>query len=369
MKNSFGNTVTVTVFGESHGPFIGATLDGLSPGVKVDEEYISNIMLQRAPFGTISTQRHESDKAEIISGVFNGYTEGTPITVIIKNENTVSKDYSYLKLIPRPGHADYTAEVKYNGYQDYRGGGHFSGRTTCGIAALGAICRTALLSKGIKIGTHISEIHGIEDKCFCDFESDIDAVNGKQFAVLDDSIGEKMQEEINFARRNSDSVGGVLETAIIGLEAGVGEPWFDSIESMLSHALFAIPGVKGVSFGDGFSLASMYGSEANDSLFYENEKVKFRTNSNGGINGGISNGMPITIKTAVKPTPSISKEQDSVNLETKKNAILTVSGRHDPCIVHRVRSVVDALCAITLCDFLETKHGINYFCEDRYERS
>ncbi len=360
MKNTFGNNVTVTVFGESHGKGIGAVIDGLPAGILVDEEFINFQLSLRRPQGDISTPRVETDNFIIYSGVFGGYTTGTPICIVIPNENTQSKDYSEIKSKMRPSHADYTAHIKYNGYEDYRGGGHFSGRVTASIVAAGAIAINALNKKGIYIGTHIARCAGVDDAVFNDYSEDITALNKKTFAVIDASAEELMKSSISEAKANGDSVGGVLETAVIGLPEGVGEPWFDTIEGMLSHALFSIPAVKGVEFGAGFSLADMYGSTANDELYYDNGKVLTKTNHNGGINGGITNGMPVIFRCAVKPTPTIHKVQNTIDINLKENVEFLSGGRHDPCIVHRARVVIDSIAALVLCDILTGRFGTDW---------
>ncbi len=350
----------ITVFGESHGEAIGAVLDGIAPGIPVDYDFIANKLSLRRPVGAISTPRVEKDNFIIESGVFEGYTTGTPICILIPNENTISKDYSENRSKARPGHADYTAFAKYHGFEDYRGGGHFSGRITAAIVAAGAIALKALETKGIKIGTHISRLAKISDISFNDIEKDIDALNNKSFAVLDNQVADKMQESIINAKSEGESVGGVLETAIFGFPAGCGEPWFDSMESLLSHALFSVPAVKGVEFGAGFSISDMLGSQANDRFYTENGKIKTETNNNGGINGGISNGMPIIFRCAVKPTPTIGKKQDTVDFINKENTEIISGGRHDPCIVHRARVVVDSITAIVLCDILSGRYGTDW---------
>lgn len=360
MKNTFGLSITVTLFGESHGEAIGAVLDGLAPGIKIDKDYIEKKLSQRRPSGKISTARVEADSYQIVSGVFNGYTTGTPLAIIIKNENTNSKSYEKLQSTPRPGHADYSARCKYHGFQDFRGGGHFSGRITAALVAVGAILASALAHKGIYIGTHILKLHGVKDRSFINFEEDIALLSESSFPALTDEAKEKMTEQITNAAKNGDSVGGVLESVIIGLDAGIGEPYFDSMESIISHMLFSIGGIKGIEFGSGFDMADMLGSEANDAFEMHNGKVVTKTNHNGGINGGITNGMPILIRSAVKPTPSIFKEQDSVNLKTFENEKLTIEGRHDPAIIHRVRSVVDAALAIAVADMLSVRYGTDY---------
>ena len=360
MKNTFGTSVAVTLFGESHGEYIGATIDGLAPGIEIHHEYISHMLTQRRPAGKISTPRKEKDEYKIGSGVINGKTTGTPITILIPNENVKSGDYAQMKTVARPSHADYTADCKYHGFQDSRGGGHFSGRITAALVAAGAICKCALEQKGIIIGTHVKKCAGIQDREFEDLSSDIQILNKSTFAVLDEARGEKMQEAILAAASEGDSVGGVLETAIIGMPVGVGEPWFDTVESMLSHMLFSIPAVKGVEFGAGFAIADMRGSKANDPLRTEHGAVVSTSNNNGGINGGITNGMPILFRTAIKPTPTIFKPQDTIDFRTMTDAVLEPKGRHDPAIVHRARIVQDAAAAIVLCDAMALRYGTDW---------
>ena len=360
MKNSFGNSIVITLFGESHGDYIGAVLDGLAPGIKIDREYISTKLALRRPHGNISSARVEADEFQIVSGEARGFSTGAPLCILIPNTNKKSADYGEAMDMPRPSHADYTAHVKYHGFEDHRGGGHFSGRLTAALVAAGAILGCALEEKGIKIGSHIQELHGAYDRSFEDYESDIDLLNSKQFPTLTDNAEASMVKEIEKAKDLGDSVGGILESAIIGLPAGVGEPWFDSMESMLSHALFSIPAVKGVEFGLGFAFADVYGSEANDAFEIEGEKIVTKTNNNGGINGGITNGMPITFRTVIKPTPTIFKDQASVSLSKMENAILKSGGRHDPAIIHRARAVVDAVAAIVMADMLTVRYGTDY---------
>ena len=361
MKNSFGQNVTVTVFGESHGAGVGAVLDGMPAGIPVDEAFIKHQLSLRRPSGDISTPRVEADNYIIYSGVLGGFTTGTPICVVIPNENTISKDYCADRFVARPSHADFVAFKKYNGFEDYRGGGHFSGRVTAGIVAVGAVAISALKQKGIKIGTHISRCAGVDDAAFVNYETEIDALNNMSFAVLDSAKGEQMKEKILSAKAECDSVGGVLETAVLGLPVGVGEPWFDTLEGMLSHALFSIPAIKGVEFGLGFGIADLTGSQANDELEVKNGEIITITNNNGGINGGISNGMPVVLRCAVKPTPTIAKPQSTVNFSTNENTVLQSLGRHDPCIVHRARVVVDSMVAITLSDALTAKFGTDWW--------
>ena len=365
MKNTFGTNVQTTIFGESHGPAVGGVLDGLAPGIPVDPEKIAKQLSLRRPCGGISTARVEPDEFEIVSGVFEGKTTGTPLCVLIRNQNVKSGDYGAIKNLARPGHADYTGFVKYHGFADYRGGGHFSGRVTAALVALGAIAETALAGRGVFIGTHIARLADVSDRGFSDLDDDIALLSDRAFPVLDCRAAEKMQAAILSAKEDNDSVGGVLETAVVGLPAGVGEPWFDSLEGLLSHGLFSIPGVKGVEFGDGFALAGMRGSEANDAFRPSENGIVTATNHNGGINGGISNGMPLLFRCVVKPTPSISKKQETVEFTTGRAAELAIHGRHDPAIVHRARAVVDAITALTLCDALAVRYGADWLRGDQ----
>ena len=360
MKNTFGISVAVTIFGESHGEYIGAVIDGLAPGIEINETYISHMLFLRRPDGKISTPRKEKDEFKIVSGVMNGKTTGTPLTILIPNENIKSGDYSQIRTIARPSHADYTAECKYHGFQDFRGGGHFSGRITAALVAAGAICKYALEQKGIYIGTHVKKCAGISDRDFSNLPSDIKDLNQKTFAVLDNPRIEEMTNAIIEASSDGDSVGGILETAIIGMPEGVGEPWFDSVESLISHMMFSIPAVKGIEFGAGFKLADMKGSDANDSFRLENGTVVTSTNNNGGINGGITNGMPIIFRTAVKPTPTIFKPQNTIDFKNMTETVTEPKGRHDPAIVHRARVVQDAASAIVLCDALALRFGTDW---------
>ena len=361
MKNSMGQALTVTLFGESHGEAIGAVLDGLAPGISVDEAFIASQLTFRRPAGKTGTARRETDDFRIVSGVFEGKTTGTPLCILIPNSDTRSKDYAASRNLARPGHADYTAYCKYHGFEDYRGGGHFSGRVTAALVAAGAIVLPALQAKGIAIGTHIARCAGVSDRSFDDMDADIRELNGMPFAVLDADAAQKMREKIEAAHEDGDSVGGVLETAVTGMPAGVGEPWFDTIEGILSHALFSIPAVKGVQFGAGFDMADAPGSAFNDSFCVDNGKVVTQTNHNGGLNGGITNGMPIVFRTMVKPTPSIYKKQQTVDFIRKENADLQIEGRHDPAILHRARVVADSVTALALYDLLAVRYGTDWF--------
>lgn len=355
MKNTFGHNFTVTLFGESHGESIGCIIDGLAPGISLDMDFINSIMEKRKAKGSISTKRKEADEIQIVSGYFNGYTTGTPLTILIQNTNTRSQDYEKTKYRLRPSHADYTAHIKYQGYQDYRGGGHFSGRITAPLVAAGAIAMQILNEKGILIGSHILKSRTIEDIPFSndlnELKSQIIQANHLDFAVLDTEKAKEMKEMIEDAAVQGDSIGGILESCIFNVPAGLGEPFFDSIESTLSHLLFSVPAVKGVEFGLGFQFADIYGSEANDAIGYT-DKFYTKTNHNGGINGGITNGMPILLRTVIKPTPSIYKQQDTIDLKTHEEVKLQIQGRHDPAIIHRARIVVDSVLAIGILDQL-----------------
>ena len=352
MKNTFGKNIAITLFGESHGTAIGCVIDGLSAGTPIDTEFIKHRLSIRRPDGITSTSRIEADEFEFLSGVVNNTATGTPITLVIKNTSTKSKDYDNLKFVPRPSHADYAAHIKYNGFEDARGGGHFSGRITAALVAAGAIAIKVLEERGIKVMSHIKNIAGIEDRNFGDFTADAKILDNKAFGTLDSEVEEKMQQAILNAKAEGDSVGGIIETAIVGIPAGVGEPWYDTVEGVLSHAIFSIPAIKGIEFGDGFKLAEMKGSEANDAFRIVDGKVITETNSMGGINGGITNGMPILFSCAVKPTPSIYKQQKSVDLNTMQNTNLVIEGRHDPSIVARVRPVIESVAALTILDML-----------------
>ncbi|MCR4990177.1 MAG: chorismate synthase [Lachnospiraceae bacterium] len=352
MKNTFGNNLSVTIFGESHGDAIGVVLDGLKSGLKIDDDLIEHQLTLRRPYGKIGTSRIEKDEFKIVSGAFNGMTTGTPLTIIIPNSNTKSSDYSAMRSIARPSHADYTAYVRYNGFEDYRGGGHFSGRITAALVAGAAIVLPALYDEGIKIGTHIKSLGGVNDRDFGDLDKDIDLLNDELFAVLDKEAGSKMQDAIEKASLEGDSIGGHLESAITGLRPGIGEPFFDSLESLYAHGLFSVPGIKGVEFGNAFEDCLMHGSEFNDAFRVKDGKIVTVTNHNSGINGGISNGMPVIIKCAVKPTPSVYKTQKTVDFKENRDCDLNIEGRHDPAIIHRARVVVDSILAFVTYDVI-----------------
>lgn len=357
MNNRFGHQVTLTLFGESHGEAIGAVLDGLAAGIPVDEAFIAQKLKQRRPSGAISTPRQEPDTFKLVSGVYRGYTNGAPLAIVIPNTDTRSGDYAPFAATPRPGHADYTGSVRAAGFNDPRGGGHFSGRITAALVAAGGVLIPALQKRGVHFATHLAQIGPVADEPFTGASDELARLNAADFAVLSAEQGEKMKAHIRAAAAEGDSVGGVLETVVTGLPVGVGEPWFDTLEGCLAHALFAVPGVKGVEFGDGFALTQRRGSEANDCFVSHDGRVATATNHNGGINGGLSNGMPVVFRCAVKPTPTIHRAQHTLNVQTGEMTDLLAGGRHDPCIVPRARAVVDSLTALVLMDLLCTRFG------------
>ena len=365
MKNTIGNNISVTLFGESHGSAIGAVIDGLAPGISISRDYIDNELKRRRPKSAISTSRREADEYSFVSGVRNGLTTGTPLCVLIPNKEQDSSAYENIKNTPRPSSADYTGYVKYNGFNDPRGGGHFSGRLTAALVLAGAILRSALEAKGIFIGSHIKTLGSISDRDFICHADDVKYLKDSIFPVLNESASEKMQDAILCASKSGDSVGGIIESIVLGMPCGIGEPWFDTVEGCISKLLFSIPGIKGVEFGSGFALCSMKGSEANDRLTVDNGVIITKTNHGGGVDGGITNGMPILFRSVVKPTASISKEQTTVDLTSMEEATIKITGRHDPAIVHRACAVVDAVTAIALADLLATAYGTNWLRGDK----
>ncbi len=359
MSSQIGKNVIVSIFGQSHSAAIGAVIDGLPAGFTVDLKAVQAFLARRAPGkAAYATARREADLPIVLSGLADGKTCGAPLCAIIQNGDTRSRDYEKLRDVPRPGHADFTAQFRYGGHQDTRGGGHFSGRLTAPLCFAGAICLQMLEAQGIQIGAHIASIVGVADTPFDPVSvcaADLQAVRGKPFAVLDDAAGAAMQQEIAKAKAELDSVGGVIECAAIGLPAGIGDPMFGGLENRLAAALFGIPAVKGLEFGAGFSVAGMRGSQNNDP-FYLDGSVKTRTNHAGGILGGISTGMPLLFRLAVKPTPSIAQPQDSISFSANAPELLEIAGRHDPCILPRAVPVVEAVSAIVLLDLLMDAH-------------
>ena len=356
MSGIYGMNIKMSIYGESHGNAVGVVLDGLPPGLALDEEAIASEMARRAPGqSALTTARKESDAVEIQSGFFNGFTTGTPLCARIANSDQHSKDYSILKDKMRPGHGDYAGNVRYQGYNDYRGGGHFSARLTAPLVFAGALAKQALAQYGITVGAHILRIHDIVEPSFNplgESEATLKAIDSKAFPVINDAIGAQMQNCILTAKGVLNSVGGVIELMAINLPAGLGAPYFDSVESRLSQILFSVPAVKGIEFGEGFGFAQLTGAEANDQMHYEDGKVRCFTNHNGGITGGLTNGMPLLFRVAMKPTPSISREQKTVSLAEQSDTTLTIVGRHDPCIVQRAVPVIEAVTAWTLWDLL-----------------
>ena len=357
MSSTYGENLKLSIFGQSHGAAIGMTLDGFPAGMKVDVEKLQQFLNRRAPGQhKYSTPRKEADVPKFLSGIADGYTCGAPIAAIIENTNSRSKDYSDLKDCPRPGHADFTAQLKYEGFQDVAGGGHFSGRLTAPLCIAGGLCKQWLEERGIRIAAHIVAIGGIVDEpVYLDWvRPDLDSI-GKAFPVLNPQSGEKMQEAIAKAAAIGDSVGGLIECVATGVPAGIGSPMFGGMESKIAQIVYGIPAVKGLDFGSGFSGAYMLGSENNDQYCVRDGKVTTETNNAGGILGGITNGMPVVFQVAIKPTPSIAREQQTVRLSTMEETKLSVQGRHDPCIVPRALPVIEAAAAIALMDGILSK--------------
>ena len=349
-----------TIFGESHGPAIGVVLEDVPSGVELDLDRIGREMARRAPGKSLlSTARKEADQPELLSGVFEGKTTGTPLCAIIRNGDQHSGDYAAIRYLARPGHADYTGQVRYGGFQDYRGGGHFSGRLTAPLVFAGAVAKQILARQGIYVGAHISQIEGLKDRSFLEEGLELtpelfEILAAKEFPTLDDGQGQQMQQAILTARQQQDSVGGAIQCAILGLEPGVGAPDLGrNVEGILAKHMFAVPAVKGIAFGAGFNCAAMRGSRYNDTPYMEAGRVKTRTNFNGGVNGGITNGMPVIFEVAVRPTPSISQPQETVDMAKGENAVIAIKGRHDPCVVHRAVPVIEAAAALAICELLE----------------
>lgn len=361
MGTTWGNNIKLTIFGESHGKAIGGVIDGLPPGLTLNLEDISKEMKRRAPGqNEISTPRNEKDAFEILSGYFNHKTTGTPLAFLIWNKDQRSKDYGKIKDLIRPGHGDYPGYIKYKGFNDYRGGGHFSGRITAPLVFAGSIAKQLLEKKEITIGSHIKSIYTVEDIAFPRLKIDKEILmelREKTLPLLDVKVEKSMKEAILKAKEEKDSLGGIVETAIINLPVGVGAPFFDSVESELSSMLFSIPAIKGVEFGHGFSITHLKGSQAKDEYTIEEGKIKTLQNHNGGILGGITNGMPILFKTAIKPTSSIGQIQRTIHIKEMKEEEIQIEGRHDPCIVPRAVPVIEAATALVLLDLMMDREG------------
>lgn len=356
MSSEFGERVKLSIFGESHGEAIGCVIDGLPAGVKLDTQEIYVDMSRRAPGRDLSsTPRLEKDIPHILSGVIDNVTTGAPLAMIIENTNTRSGDYSNLMTIPRPSHSDYPAYVKYGGNNDIRGGGHFSGRLTAPLVFAGAVAKQVLKQKGIVIGAHIAQIGSICDEPFDKNSVDkelLKELSSRPFSTISQNAQDKMRKEIEKARMSQDSIGGIIECAVVGMPVGVGANMFSTVEGKLSSILFGVPAVKGVEFGEGFGFGSMLGSQANDAYCIKDGKIAVKTNNNGGVLGGMTNGAPIVLRAVIKPTPSISQPQQSVNLQTMQEETLEIHGRHDPCIVPRAVPVIEAAVAFGLLDLM-----------------
>lgn len=362
MSSSFGRFLKLSLFGESHGVGLGIVIDGLPPGLALDLNEIGREMARRAPGrNDLSTPRREDDIPEILSGLYGGKTTGAPLSALIRSLNTRSQDYGEELDMPRPGHADYTGYVRYGGFGDHRGGGHFSGRLTAPIVFAGAVCKQWLKQNNIHIYAHIQRLNGLDDGSFLDAQAPKDmlsALKDQTLPVLTPGLAEKMAEAILSAKEQSDSVGGVVECMALGLPAGLGAPFFDSAEAVLSHLMFSVPAVKGLSFGAGFPMADLRGSQVNDAFYYDDAgAVRTKTNNCGGILGGITDGMPLVFRCAIRPTSSIALEQETVSLKEKKNTTLKIVGRHDPCIVPRALPVIEAMTAIGLCELWKERRS------------
>ena len=369
MRGNFGEHFRLTLFGESHGGGIGVVIDGVPAGTPIDEAYLASQMRRRAPGNDpTATSRKEADQVRLVSGVLNGFAEGTPILCLIENTNTHSKDYSELAAKMRPGHADYAARIKYRGYNDVRGGGPFSGRLTAPLVAAGSIARQMLSSRGISIASHIAAIGPVLDTPFSRLDIDsalLERLSSSPFPLIDPSREGPMREAVEAARQSLDSVGGCIECTATGVPAGIGSPFFGSVESIFSHLAFSVPAVKAVEFGDGRDIAAMRGSQANDQMAFTSGRVTCLTNHNGGITGGITNGMPILIRTSIKPTPSIGQIQQTVDMVRRENAALAITGRHDPCIVPRACVVMESILAITLCELIMDDSAQHPFAKEQ----
>nr|WP_122011767.1 chorismate synthase [Maliibacterium massiliense] len=356
MSNVWGNNLKISIFGESHGAGIGVVVGGLPAGLALDFEQINRHMARRAPGRDAwSTPRREADQVRVLSGVLDGHTTGAPLCGIIENTNTRAQDYQKLDVVPRPGHADYAAHIKYQGHNDVRGGGHFSGRLTAPLLFAGSVARQLLAKEGVCIGAHIARIAGVTDSAFDPVDTPqetLEALTHMPFAVLEREQAAPMQACIEEARRARDSVGGAIEVMALGVPAGLGDPFFDSFESVFAHLAYSVPAVKAVAFGAGEGFGRMHGSQANDPFIVREGRVATRTNHTGGVNGGITNGMPVVARVTFRPTSSIARAQDSVNLATGKMEKLEIHGRHDPCIVPRAVPVLEACMALTIADLM-----------------
>ncbi len=351
MSCNFGDKIRIQIFGQSHSEMLGVVIDGLPAGFEPDMDAVHAFLMRRQGGKSFSTPRKEEDLPHIVSGLVDGKTCGAPLCALFANKNIKSKDYAQMADIPRPSHADYVAHVKYNGANDVRGGGHFSGRMTLALCFAGALCMQILNEKGIYIGAHIASIGAVKDELFSSTNVDFSAIDS-EFPTLDSAKKQKMIDEIAMYAKEYDSIGGSIECAVTGLPVGIGEPMFDGLENQIAKAVFAVPAIRGIEFGAGFAAAEMPGSIHNDAYYYENDIVKVKNNHAGGVLGGISTGMPLIFKVAVKPTPSIFKEQESISLSQKNSATLAIKGRHDPCIVPRAVPCIEAAAALAVINLL-----------------
>lgn len=367
MGSTFGKLLRLSVFGESHGKAIGVVLDNFPAGIAIDMDFISREMARRAPSKSpASTARREPDIPQIVSGIKDGVSTGAPLCMMIENQDARSRDYAPFDQTPRPGHADFTANIRYHGHQDPAGGGHFSGRLTAPIVFAGALAKLALAKGHMRIGAHLLQVGDVFDDQFTQSvlnENLLADLREKPEPIINPLARDAMQSLVEKTRKNGDSIGGVVECAVLGAPSGLGSPIFDAVESRLSAFLFSIPAVRGVEFGAGFGAAFMHGSEGNDAFYYENGIVKTRTNNHGGVLGGITTGMPILFRTAFKPTPSIFKEQKTVDLLKKEDTTLIIHGRHDPCIAYRAVPVVEAAAALVMLDLYLEAYGYERFNE------
>ena len=362
MSSTWGKNIEISIFGESHGNGIGVVINGLPAGEKIDMDKLLAQMARRAPGNDkAATPRKESDLPEILSGMLNDTTTGAPLCAVVRNTNTRSQDYGNLMTSPRPSHADYTGHIRYGGFNDVRGGGHFSGRLTAPLVFAGAVARQILENRGIKIAAHIASFGTVEDKLFNPVDiSDklLERLSTEKFCLIDESAEVPMRELIEDCRMSQDSIGGVVECAIKGVPVGIGSPMFDGVENVIASMIFGVPAVKGIEFGSGFEGSKHKGSENNDPFVYDGDTIKTETNNHGGILGGITSGMPIIFRAAIKPTASISQKQNTVNLETHENTELEIKGRHDPCIVVRAVPVIENATAIAILDLMMDKYTI-----------
>ena len=360
MSSTWGQHLKLSIFGQSHGEAIGVALDGFPAGMVIDMDRLLGEMARRAPGQSLlTTARKEPDAPEFLSGVLNGKTTGQPICILIRNTNQRSKDYGDGVDLVRPGHADYTGHVRYFGHEDWRGGGSFSGRLTAPLVAAGALCSQWLEAQGVKIACHIQQLGDVKDASFMTADTAADYAYLKQMhlPVLTEGLDAQMEAAAMAARNDGDSIGGIIECMVTGLPAGLGAPFFDSVESEISHLMFSVPAVKGVEFGEGFGFASLRGSQANDAFRMADGQVVTETNHSGGVNGGITNGMPVIFRCAVRPTPSIAKKQQTISLKTGENAELEIHGRHDPCILPRAVPVIEAMTAIAILELWKERAG------------